>query len=115
MAEDVGTTHVLPADLARVEGIDLSEAEAKIERGRQKLAAWIALLSNLEDYDREGCARCGCPVVHDEASCRDNQKRVAAARDRFPVERLIRMNPARWYAVVQVLERGSVVSQIQTE
>jgi hypothetical protein len=51
VVEDVGNTAVTPADVARIYGENSEEAAARIDRGRAKMSAWLALLEEMEDAE----------------------------------------------------------------
>ena len=99
---DVGTTHLVAADVARIYKEKKSEVEARIERGRNKMAAWLSLVEKIENIDYEGCGVCGAPKCIGGKKCEDNRLSWEAEAKRLPLEKLIKMNPTRWYAVATI-------------
>jgi hypothetical protein len=59
VAEDVGSTTITQADVARVYGDTAEEIDTRMDRGRAKMSAWLALLEAMEDAESKGCNRCG--------------------------------------------------------
>jgi hypothetical protein len=108
MVVDTGSTHLTDRDLARVSGEPLSHVRARVERGRAKLAAWLALLDLVESTDADGgCPRCGSESCGGK-TCNDVLARRSALADQLPLDEFVTMSKTRWAAALAAQKKLSV-------
>ena len=101
VADDVGNTHILPIDVSRIYNESIEETDARIERGRNKMSAWLALLEKLEEIQEGGCSACGAPKCNKGNDCINRRRKISILKKRLPFEVFVKMIPARWYAVLK--------------
>lgn len=106
---------MLPVDIARIYNESQEAAEARIERGRNKMQAWLGLVDRLETFAGTGCSRCGSPKCSGGHKCDIRIKSVAAVQDQLPLEEVVQMNTAKWYAAVQAKHQGSLAFSIDLD
>ena len=111
---DVGTSHLMKVDVARIYGESVDAITARIERGRAKLSAWLALLGVLEEHRIAGCPRCGAPKCRD-GQCDTRVAKIAELKSRLPFEEFIEMTPSKWYAVLHAKASGNPAFSIKIQ
>jgi len=101
VADDVGNTHILPIDVARIYNESIEATNERIERGRKKMAAWLALLEKLEETKDEGCSACGAPKCNQTENCLKRQHKISRLKkNQLPFEQFVKMSPSKWYTVL---------------
>lgn len=114
-AHDVGSTHLVVADVARLYGEHVENTRKRIDAGREKIAAWLSLIQIVDDYNTPGCSRCGAPKCSDYEKCAARREKIAALADELPLAQLIVMTPSKWYAALVVQRGGSLAFDISVD
>jgi hypothetical protein len=114
-AHDTGSTHLLASDISRIYKENLETAELRIDRGRDKLSAWLSLISHIDDVEIDGCKRCGSPTCNGGSACQSRLKSIAAVQDQLPLNNVIHMNNAKWYATVQAKNQENLAFSIDLD
>jgi hypothetical protein len=112
--DDVGTSHIMTADVARIYGESVDETAARISRGRAKLAAWLALLDVLEEHKNAGCLKCGAPKCRD-GKCADRVAKANALSSQLPLNEFVEMTPSRWYSAFNARASGNPTFSIKLQ
>ena len=114
VADDVGNTHILPIDVARIYKEPIEATNERIERGRSKMAAWLQLLDKLEEVQGNeiNCENCGAPKCKKKDNCIARQHRIAKLKN-LPFEELIEMNPSRWFYALRAKDNANLVFSIK--
>jgi hypothetical protein len=110
---DVGTSHLVPADVAHIYGESLPDATNRIERGRAKLNAWLALLNALEEHKNTGCLKCGSPKCNG-IKCAKRIERSTQLSSKLPFADFIEMTPAKRYVILCARASDNPAFSIQT-
>ena len=102
-AHDTNSTHLVTADVARVFEESVPAAEARVNRGREKIAAWLALLGALEGIENPGCPRCGWKTndaICGRKQCESDRLDIIQLQLTLPLTSVLKMTMARWRYVL---------------
>jgi predicted Zn-ribbon and HTH transcriptional regulator len=109
---DTGNDHLLATDIMRIyKQNDENDAEKIIALGREKIKQWLKLLENLETVEPKGCVNCGYINCKNKAAC--NERQCKEIRITLPLEDVLKMHPARWYAALKLIEKNPILQSIK--
>ena len=102
------------ADLARVRKQDLQVVRESVDLGREKMAAWIKLIEEIESTSLvERCKGCGKAPCTGEGVCAADLRSALKLRGEVPLEETVKMSTSRWLVALRIKRSGNAAFSIK--